>query len=166
MKKIVIAGVLLGFAALVMTGFAADEAKQKQKKKKGAAFDPTAALMKQVAAAGLPEDTVAKIKTVAAEHAPKLRAAQAKVNAVLTAEQKKARGEAMKAAKDAGKKGKELQADVDAALKLTDEQKAEFATAQKEARAAMTSFRQAVAAQLTPEQQADLGLARGKKKAK
>jgi ABC-type Na+ efflux pump permease subunit len=165
MKKLVTACVLLGFAALVMTSFAADEAKKKEKKKAGG-FDPTAALVKKAADEGLPEDAIAKIKTVAAEHAPKLRAAQAKVDALLTPEQKKARGEAMKAARAAGKKRKELQADIAAALNLSDDQQEKIAAAQKESRAAITSFRQAVAAQLTPEQQTKLGLVRGKKKGK
>ena len=161
MKKLMTACVLLGIAALVLTSFAADEAKPE--KKKGVTFDPTAALVKRSADEGLPEDVIVKIKSVAAEHAPKLRAAQAKVTELLTPEQRKARSEAMKAAKAAGKKGKELQSDVEAALKLSGDQKEKVEAAQKEAAAATVSFRQAVAAQLTPEQQAKLGLAAGKK---
>jgi len=159
MKKILTACVVLGLA-FVMTGFAADEAKKDKKK---AGNDPTAGLVKKATDEGLPEDAIAKIKTAAAEHGPKLKEAQAKVDSILTDEQKKARGEATKAAKAAGKKGKEAKADVDAALKLTDEQKKSIEASQKQLEECMAAFRKAATDSLTDEQKAKLGVAKKKK---
>ena len=164
MKKIVTACIVLGCAAFVMTSFAADEAKQEKKKAGG--FDPTAALVKKAADEGLPEDGDCQNQIGSCRTCSQITGRPGESRRSLTPEQKKARSEAMKAAKAAGKKGKEVQADVEAALNLSGDQKEKVEAAQKEAAAAMTSFRQAVAAQLSPEQQMKLGLGGRKKKGK
>jgi len=63
-----------------------------------------------------------KIDGLKKEYTPQFAALQKKNREILTDEQVKARREAMKEAKDAGKKGKELQAAVSAALNLSDDQ--------------------------------------------
>lgn len=161
MKKIVTALLVLSLMALVGSGLAQDG--KKNKKKRGG-FDPSAALVKKATDAGLPEDAIAKIKSAAAEHGPKLREAQAKVNSILTEDQRKARNEAQKAAKAAGKKGKEAQADIAAAIKLTPEQKTEMEAAQKNLNEALAAFRKSAAEQLSDDQKAALGLTKKKKK--
>ena len=57
----------------------------------------------------------------------------------------------MKAAKAAGKKGGEVWKDVQAAMKLTDEQKAKMAELRTQAGALHKEFREKIAAILTPE---------------
>src|SRR5687768_7354780 len=160
MKKIVTAIMVLGLAAFVMTGFA-----QEKKNKKRGGNDPTAGVVKKAMDEGLPEDAIAKIKAAAAEHGPKIRDAQAKVDSILTDDQKKARNEAKKAAKAAGKKGKEAKADEDAALKLTPDQQKQMTEAEAKRDEALAAFRKAAGDQLTDEQKAKIGLGgKGKKK--
>jgi len=89
------------------------------------------------------------------EYGPKL-AEVAKKMPVLTPEQKKAQAEAMKAAKDAGKKGREMTEAVNAAVKLTDEQKAQQAEARKAMAPIEKELREKVVAALTPEQKEEL----------
>lgn len=153
--KVLIASCLMG---LVTIGFAQNEGK----KKKGG-NDPTTKLRKSVEDSDLGADLKEKIVKIIDENAPKLKEAQAKVDAVLTDEQKAAQKAAKKAAKDAGKSKQETAAEVAAAVKLTDEQKKK----QDEATAALNSARQemnkAINALLTPEQQEKIGT-KGKKK--
>ena len=109
----------------------------------------------------LTDEQQAKVKALAAEHAPKINAARQK--AALSAEQKAARSKALKDNKAAGKKGKEARAAVDAASKLTDEQKA----AMDETRKASAAYNAAVVALLSPEQKQKQGIKapkKGKKK--
>ena len=77
----------------------------------------------------------------------------AKKGDVLTADQKKAWKEAEKTAKAAGKKGKELHAAVEAAVKLTDQQKTQRADAHKAMNSLDKELHDKVLAVLTPAQQ-------------
>jgi hypothetical protein len=154
--KTLIVSCLMG---LVAVGFA-----QQEKKKKGGG-DPTAQVRAKLESSDIGKDVKEKIVKILDENAPKLRELQAKVDAVLTDDQKAARKAAQKAAKDAGKKGKAAQEEILAALKLTDEQKKKMDEAQKaldEARAAMNS---SIAALVSDEQAQTLGV-KGKKKKK
>jgi len=105
-----------------------------------------------------------KAQKIVDEHAPKLNEAQAAVDAILTDDQKQARRTAQKAAKDAGKKGKEAQAEVTAALMLTDEQKAKMEEADKALAAARADMNKALGEVLNDEQKAKLGIKGGKRK--
>ena len=158
LSKMLVAGCVLALVAIIAG--APDSQGQEKKKKKG---DPATAMKKKLDDAELPADVLEKAKKVVDEHAPKIAEAQAKVDSILTDEQKKARNAAQKAAKDAGKKGKEAQADVEAALKLTDEQKTKMEEAQKELNAATGARNEALGALLTDEQKAKVGI-KGKKK--
>ena len=130
---------------------AADAAAQDKKSRKQG--DPAAQIKKRLVAAELPADVLEKCNKLIAEHGPKLKEAQAKVDAVLTAEQKQARAAAQKAAKQASKKRKEAAAEVEAAAKLTDEQKTKLAAAQSELKSAQTALQTALRGALTTEQQ-------------
>jgi len=132
------------------------------KKNKGQK-DPAATVKKKLAAAELPAETLAKANKVVDDDAPKLKEAQAKVDAVLTKDQVKARRQAQKDAKTSGKKRKEAQADVAAALKLTDEQKSKLATAESELKAAQAALMRDLRGVLTQEQLAKAGLKAKKK---
>jgi Skp family chaperone for outer membrane proteins len=153
--KTLVVSCLMG---LVAVGFA------QQDKKKGAKNDPTSKLRKAVADSDLGADVKEKIGKIIDENAGKLKELQAKVDAVLTDDQKAARKAAQKAAKDAGKKGAEAAAEVTAALKLTDEQKKKMDEAQKALDAARGDMNKAIAALVTDEQAQSLGVKKGKKK--
>ena len=151
---------LLALALVGMTlNIAAAQAKKQRKN------DPAAQMKKRLAAAELPADVLKKCNDIIDEQGKKLSEAQAKVDAVLTAEQRQAQATAQKAAKQAGKKKKEAQAEVDAAAKLTDEQKTKLAAAQKELTAAQSTLQTALRGALTAEQQQEV-LGKAKKKAK
>ena len=95
------------------------------------------------------------------QYAPKLKdLAQTRDN-VLTADQKKARQDAIKAARAAGKRGPEVREAIQAAMKLTDAQKAKLADAQKASRTLNKEIMDKVNQVLTPDQQATLKKARG-----
>jgi hypothetical protein len=126
--------------------------------------DPTARVKKQLQEAELPADALEKANKVVSEHAAKLKEAQGKVDAVLTSEQKAAQRQAAKDAKAAGKKGKERQAAIDAALKLSDEQKTKLAAARKELAAAQQELNTALRGALTSEQLAKAGIKTKRKK--
>ncbi|MEX2173817.1 MAG: hypothetical protein WD872_05605 [Pirellulaceae bacterium] len=159
--KTLVASCLIG---LVTVGFAQNENKKKRGKGKN---DPTAGLRKKLESAELGEELTAKVKKVLDEHGPKLQEAQAKVNAVLTAEQRKAQQEARKSATDAGRKRKAATEEGVAAMKLTDEQKTKWEAAEKEANAARVAMNKELSALLSDEQKEKLGLGdRGGKKNK
>jgi hypothetical protein len=133
------------------------------KKNKGQR-DATAKLQKKLQKADLPTDVREKATKVLADYGPKLREAHSASEAVLTTEQKVARATAQKAAKEAGKKRKDAAADVAAALKLTDEQKAKYAAAEKDLHKAQSELTTALRGVLNAEQQAAVGLKNKKKK--
>ncbi len=114
----------------------------------------------------LTDDQKAQLGELKKEFGPKLMAAMKKVGDVLTADQKKARAAAEKAAKAEGKKGKELHDAVAAAVTLTDEQKAARAEANKAVTALRKELGKAAMGVLTPEQKAELKKAKAAKKAK
>ena len=101
----------------------------------------------------LTDDQKAKLAELKKEYAPKLKEAVAKLEGVLTAEQKKAREEATKAAKAAGKSGREVRAAAMEAVKLTDEQKTKMADARKAMGDLNKEIGEKVTKLLTPEQQ-------------
>lgn len=160
LSKMLVAGCVLAMVAVL---FAAQDSQGQEKKKKKGGNDPTARVKAKLDAAELPADVLEKAKKIVDEHAPKIKEAQAKVDAVLTDEQKKARREAQQAAKAAGKKGKEAADAVAAALKLTDEQKTKMEEAQKALAAANADMNKALREVLSAEQQEKVGI-KGKKK--
>ena len=161
MKTFVKALMVFSLIGLIGFAFAQDD---KGAKKKG--NNPAAGLLKKVDdLIDLTAEQKEKIAKIKEEHGPKVAAAAKKLNDALTPEQRRARQEAQKAAKQAGKKGKEAQAEVLAAMKLTDEQKKAYDAAQKEVDDATNALRSALSEVLTDEQKATAGLkGKGKKK--
>lgn len=146
-------------AALVISPTLAAGKKNKDK------HDATAAIKKKLSAADLPADVREKANKVLADDAPKLNAAQAKVDAILTTEQKEARRTAQKEAKTNGTKRKQAQASVEAAMKLTSEQKSKLSAAESELKSAQAALQKDLQAVLTTEQAEKVGLKTRKKKA-
>jgi Spy/CpxP family protein refolding chaperone len=104
----------------------------------------------------LTADQKAKVAELQKEYGPKLREGFQKQQALLTDEQRKAQQEATKAARDAGKSEMEARAAGQAAVNLTDDQKAKRAELQKEMAPLVKEVREKVTALLTPEQQQKL----------
>jgi Spy/CpxP family protein refolding chaperone len=153
---------VLGLLALVGVAVGAQDEKKDKKGAKGG--DPTAGFKKRLESLDLTSEQKEKIDKLFVEHGPKLKEANAKVFASLTAEQRKARNEAQQSAKAAGKKGKEANEDALAAMKLTDDQKKVFDEATKGQQEANQALTKAISEILTPEQREKAGFGGGKKK--
>ena len=160
MKRFLTALMLMLLVVAVAVPLVADaqEAGKKGKKKKGRQAGAAAALKKQLEEVELTAEQKEKIEAIIAKHSAAITEAQQDVSELLTPEQRRARAAAMKAARDAGKKGKDARADVEAAIQLSPEAKAKLAEAEKAARDAQMKLRQEVAAVLTPEQREEAGL--------
>ncbi len=127
----------------------------KVKAKRTLAPVPRSRLPKKITLSDEQKSQLSEIKT---KYASKLKDAVAKVG--LTKEQKQARAAAIKEAKAAGKKGKEVRVAANAAVKLTDDQKqarGEVVTLRKEIQTAIRGI-------LTDEQRALLKGGKKKKK--
>ena len=104
----------------------------------------------------LTDDQKAKLGELKKEYGPKFKEEATKRESLLTDEQKKAREEAVKAAKAAGEKTRDSWKDVKNAVKLTDEQKTKMAELRKETEVLHKEVREKITALLTPEQKAQL----------
>lgn len=135
-------------------------AAEKKKKQAGKQADPSARILKRLEKAELSEDQVAQIKELAAEHAPKLAEAEAKLD--LTREQRRARREALKESRAEGIEGKKAMKAGVAAMNLSDEQK----EAMVELRKLQHQFSHAAFAVLTDEQREKADVKVGKKQNK
>lgn len=127
-------------------------AQEKKKPVKKAPPDPAAAAIERITKPlDLTGEQKEKLKDICKEFSPKFKEAAKKMD-VFTPEQKKARAEAEKEARAAGKKGKEFFEAVAKAVTLTDEQKAQLKEAGKEMGALNKELRAKVEEVLTPEQ--------------
>ena len=104
----------------------------------------------------LTADQKTKVEALNKEFGPKLAECKAKANSIITADQKKAKADAMKKAKADGKKGKELRDVVNAAFAITADQKAQQAETKKAMGALQKEIRTQFAALLTDEQKAKI----------
>jgi Spy/CpxP family protein refolding chaperone len=87
--------------------------------------------LERIPGINLTDEQKTKLSELKKAYAPKAKTLADKLTAVPTDEQKKARDAAMKEARDAGKRGSEVRDAVQAAMKLTDAQKAEMAKLRK-----------------------------------
>ena len=102
------------------------------------------------------EEKLEKVEELRKEFVPKLTENQNRWNGVITDEQQQARREAFQKARDAGKEGQQLRNAVDAAIKLTEEQKEQQAALRKERDTLLSEIRTQLTALLTDEQRATL----------
>ena len=106
-------------------------------------------------ALGLSDAQKAKLADLRKQYGPKLHeAVMKKLDSILTPEQRKARDEALKAAKASGKHGPELIAAVRSAVKLTDQQQQKVKAIHAEMAPLLKEIHEQVASILTPEQRA------------
>lgn len=145
-------------AMLVGPVFAADAVKEKKPKQvPGAQFF---ALPTEIT---LTADQQTKVDELKKEYGDKLKTLVTARDEILTKEQRKARGDAQKAAKDAGKKGKDIAAAVDEATQWTDGQKDKYTKAEAEVQTLGAEVKGKVHALLTEEQKAKLPQPKKKK---
>ena len=104
----------------------------------------------------LTADQKTKVEALNKEFGPKLAECRKKAAGIISADQKKARAEAVKKAKADGKKGKEVQAAANAAVAITADQKKLQAETKKAMGALNKEIRTQFAALLTDEQKAKL----------
>jgi Spy/CpxP family protein refolding chaperone len=160
--KVVSTLLALAVALTIVGKLAADDTAPAKPKHPAAAPSPFDVLK----GLNLTDEQKAKVHDLKKEYGPKLKEAHQKVECILTADQKKAREEAMKEAKAAGKKRQEVWKAAEAAVKLTEDQK----TQMKEAREGMHTLgkeiHEKINAILTPEQQEQLKKKLEKHKAK
>ena len=149
---------LVAFVVIIPT-FADDKAKKGKKKK------PASAAIKVPSGVTLNEDQRAKLAALNKEFGPKLAACRKDAAGIITADQRKARAAALKEAKAAGKKGKELREAAEAAFKVSEEQKTKLAECKKAMGALQKEVRAGLADILTDEQKAQIKAGRkgGKK---
>ncbi len=124
------------------------------KKKKGAKpkAPPVFGPVRILEGLDLTADQKGQVEKIRKEFEPKLDALRKKIAEVLTPEQRRAQAEAMKAAKQAGKKGADAKRMVEEAVKLTDDQKQKLAELRKEMSALEKEARAQIMNLLTPEQ--------------
>ena len=158
------AGTALTLVVALLIACSVLAAEKKCDVKKAPACPAAQRVDKWVAGLTLTDDQKTSLTDLKKEYGPKLVAAIKKMD-VKTPEQKKATAEAVKEAKAAGKKGKELHQAVDAAVTLTDEQKTQLADAKKDVGALEKELRQKVMSVLTPEQKEQVKKAHKAKKA-
>ena len=157
MKRFVDTLILLALVVVIALPLSASAQEKKKGKKKGeAARDQVTQLVEKVEKLNLNDEQKTKVKEVATKFREKIATARAK----LPQEVLKALNEARKQLASEGKKGKELDAAVVAAAKLTDEQKKAWA----ELGELNANFRKEIVALLTDEQREEAGLKGGGKK--
>jgi hypothetical protein len=131
---------------------AADDKKDAAKaaeKKDAPKGDPAFNVDKRIT---LDEKQQAQVDELKKEYGPKLKEIGAKIDVVMTPERKKAAAEARKKAADDGKKGKELNEAVSAALNLNAEDQAKLKEAQAERQKVVQEIKKKMSEILTEEQ--------------
>jgi Spy/CpxP family protein refolding chaperone len=151
------------FSIAAMQGTAQE--KQKKNAKKGAKGpDPVAKMLEGVR--DLSADQQAKIAEIKKQYAPKLAEIQKRRSEIMTPDRRRTEKEARKTAKDAGKKGKELQNAVNDALGLSAAEREKLEAVQQENQALTAKIREEISAVLTPDQREKLPKTAKKRKAK
>lgn len=157
----------LSLAAFLLSPVMAEDAKAK-KKANARKEQPAVQLPKDIT---LTDEQKTKVAALEKEFAPKMKELREKLDKVITEEQKKARLEVMKEAREKGKegkKGKELAQAIKDAMKLTEEQQKKYDETEKQIVALRHEILEKVKPLLTDDQKAKLPKrpeARKKKKA-
>ena len=154
-------------AAVALSLSAADKESKKEERKKKRQGQAAERLFQLPASIELTAEQQEKVDKLKNEYTPKLAEAQKKINAIVTADQRKAQQEAVKEARQSGKKNREAEEAGMAALKLSGEDRPKYEEARREMQQLQNQARAEIRALLTPEQQAELprkGKGKGKKK--
>jgi len=152
-KYVVRALAMLCVVALVAAGSRAEEKKADEKK---SAAERTAFLFSFPKQVTLTAEQQTKLDALKTEYTPRLEELHAKNQKLMTGDREKTAREAARTAREAGKKGPEVQEAVEAALKLTPEEKTQMTALRTEREALMKKIREAKMGLLTEEQKASL----------
>ena len=150
----------VALAVVVSSGAMAADEKKPERKKAG----PTATAVQVPKDVELSAEQKEKLAAVNKEFSAKLADATKERDAILTEDQKKAQQASMKESREKMLKGKDAKAALDAALKLTDEQKGKFDKAQAKLLELRTEATKKFAESLSAEQKAKFPLLTEKKK--
>lgn len=147
----------LSLTVLLLSPALAEDAKPKKNKPNAARKEqPAVQLPKEIT---LTDEQKTKVAELEKEYAPKMKELREKLDKVMTEEQKKARLEVMKEAREKGKegrKGKELQQAIKDAMKLSDEQQKSYDETDKKIVALRQEILEKVKPLLTDEQKEKL----------
>lgn len=152
-------------ALMVQPVLAADGAKPAKKgEKKPAAAKKAPSVVQIPKGLELTSEQQAVVAQLNEKFGPRMTELRGRMAKIVSPEQNKARAEAMKKAREEGKKGKDLQAAADAAAPVTEAQKAELETVKKEMQTVQQEIKTALLSVLTEEQKAKLAPQKGEKK--
>jgi hypothetical protein len=154
--------VILAICLTAVPAFSADEKKGKKGEQQ---WGPLTQTIAKIDGFNLADDVKTKVSAIVEEFKPKFAEAVKKTEGNLSEEQKKAVHDALKQAKQDGKKGKDLKQIIDDAAKLSDEQKKAKEEGLKSLGKLSHDLKKALTGVLTAEQVGELALD-GKKKAK
>ncbi len=156
----------LSLAAFLLSPAIAQDAKAKRAKPNARKEQPAVQLPKEIT---LTDEQKTKVAELEKEYAPKMKELREKLDKVMTEEQKKARLDVMKEAREKGKegrKGKELQQAIKDAMKLSDEQQKSYDETDKKIVALRQEILEKVKPLLTDDQKEKLPKRPERKKAK
>lgn len=145
----------LGLCLLMVSSTPAQDA-AKKKKNQPAKEPPAVQLPKDIT---LTDEQKTKVAEIEKEFGPKMKELREKLDKILTEDQKKARQEVLKEAREKGKdgkKGKELAEAVKNAMKLSEEQQKQYDETDKQIVALRQQILEKVKPILTEEQRAKL----------
>jgi hypothetical protein len=140
-------------ALLAVSGQAQDKKNARKEAPRGERFARLFAFPSQIK---LDEQQQSKLNALKKEYTPRLEELYAKYTKIMTPERQKAREAAIKAARAAGKKDKEISEAVNAALKLSKDEQAKMDDLVKAQRKLIGEVQQKKLALLTAEQKAQL----------
>lgn len=159
----------LSLCAFLLSPAMAQDEKAKRKKNQPAKEQPVVQLPKEIT---LTDEQKTKVAEIEKEYAPKMKELREKLDKVMTEEQKKARLDVMKEAREKAKdnkeakRGKELSQAIKDAMKLSEEQQKKYDETDKQIVALRQEILEKVKPLLTDEQKEKLPKRPERKKAK
>lgn len=166
MKTAVRTLLTLALAACIVSPLAAAEDQAKKKENRRAAKKRTVQAVRVPRTVQLTDEQKTEVAAINKEYGPKLQELRAKLDGLLSDEQKQARRQVTRANREAKLKRKAAKQAIDEALKLTDEQKKQMAEVQAQVSTLRKEAREKFVALLTPQQKEQMRSARKARKAK
>lgn len=162
-----VAKAFITMALILACTVSVDAAEKGAKKKKGKKQGVRIQALNLPATVELTAEQKEQVASLKKEYTPQFAALMKKNREILTADQRTARRDAVKKAKEEGKKGKELRAAVSSAIKLSDDQSKQMKEVSKEMKKLNGEVRGKLSKILTADQLAKIKKpAKGAKKKK
>lgn len=151
-RTLVVGGLVLMVGTLALAAEGKKARPTRPEGREGRKFDPFAWINRL----NLSEEQKGKVEALRKEYEPKLAEGRAKLDGILTPEQKKAQKEAIAKAKEAGKTGRELFEASRNAVQLTEEQQKQMKEVRTHIAELQHQIREKIMGLLTDEQKAEL----------